>query len=547
MKKSILILATIAAIFLIASCRTKKDDAQLVQSKVVDSLHLEIPHQNYSRLRLLDIDKRTGLHLAMFGNTWEIEPVLYFFKKNQSVFTDSINLKSVLPENHSISKFKYFSKDSILLFLFTHEIKKDSLIILTNNKAELLKVFPFNNSYIPSSYNKTTVDSSLLTSFYSGIYKDKKFFFSLMPWRFTYFKADSLARIRYPLIAYYDFEKDSIITNNEIWFPNLKTGFYAWNAYSITFCLSPKGNPIIGFSYTPQLLEWDLQSGKTIKHRIASLVVDSILPTEEYIDQQFSDKQAYYSNIWYNLENRVYIRKINFPQKTYGNFKNIVVYADNRFNYIGENNNYNKSIVEYAGWSCNYKNKKITDFVKLKYNYSFMDTSAFRAEMMAGKDTKQTKINKYKCSVGISEKETSNYKDEYIVKYLRNRINIADSTYSIFIVQNNACQGCVEYIYNFFMNNKEVLDDGRIYLLVIDSDYEYANQYLENYNLLDFRKLKRDSVEKYSLFNPFLDKNPRLVLINDLEVVLDSVYQPGDQSYMVIEGINFSNYKVESD
>ncbi|MBN2669020.1 MAG: hypothetical protein JXR60_07310 [Bacteroidales bacterium] len=533
---------------LLLSCKQNDTIKQHIIIEATDSLTIEFPTKKWYRILYTELNVKENKLLLLLGSNSFCSPMLYQYNLSSASW-DSISFKSITPEGSQIDFFHYLSKDSIYLFCDIHSENNDSLIILTNDKAENRKTIALKHPYIRNTY-APYCDTSLLVKpvawFNFNSINKHNIFLSFTDYNFTRFKADSLKHIQHPLIAYYDLAKDSLIMNNNIWYPDLSDGFYPWGAYFTNISLGAKGNPLVSFSYTPTFLEWDIKENKLIKHEINSEATDSILPYKEYIDEQYSTTQPYYGLLVFDNYNKTYTRHIVYPNETYGDFKNIQIHTDENFNVIGESYNQPLYIPLANGWNLDFFNSQNENKIilkKIKYAYRPYDESLFVEKMRAAQNQKIEKLENYKCSIGINRKADNTFEPSELLLYFKNRLHIEDSTYVVYAVQNNACPGCVNYVYKFFKLNKEIIESKPFYLLIVEDDKSIVTSILNEYEIKSFKNLKQDSIFNYQVFHPYLENNPRLILIKNNQIITDSIYAPDNLPEMIYNSLDFINFK----
>jgi len=532
MKKNISkLIISIAIIIFSTSCSEHSNKYKTILNQKTDSLSLSLPIVR-STDWVENIEKIGKDSLIFFlRDSYESYPVLYKFSLSTGKY-DSIDVSKFIPQNSILEYFHYINKDSILLFLYHSSLKTDSSILLVNDKAELKKVFPINYKKFPTTkepFKRGLFQQAFVTSKPITYFSDNKMFTTTEFLESHKFNYDFVKNHKAPLIGYYDFDRDTIIMNNDIWFPSIKQGaiYSKYAIYHISHCLSPKGNPIVGFRYTDKLFEWDLATDKVIEHSIKSQLLDSILPLK-YKGKTIAKQQISYSILKYDKKLKMYTRTISFPEDKYGDFKNIVVFADDNFNYLGET--YNSDI-----WYCfedewfpilqNNKSKKIS-FIKPHFTWGDLDSSIIRLAQKQAITKRTEEKEQFLCSIkGKIKKE---YKKEIFAPFAENYLNIKDSTYLVIVVNEGGCHSCNEYILDVFKANRKAFSSYPIYLLMIANTQDFISINKEKYNLNNWDKIKTVDNNKYKMVELSTSHNPRLILVKDKKIISDSIYNPSN-------------------
>lgn len=527
------------------SCLKKIDKPSLIQFELYDSLLIKIQNKNFQHLRSVNYSEKDNSLAILLGSSYRLHPVLYLYDARNGVYKDSIDFSALIANNSELMAINYLSRDSIFLFLMKHNSNlNDSIILLANSKGHLVKAITPRHPFLASHFYSENNSSLIMDFFYNKplLIKNKIFFTMRSYYDDWYFKPDSVRKSKRPVIGYYDFVNDITVLNSELLYP-ANNGIFNSGLNESSFTINEKGNPVVGFAYTPDLLEWDLNTGKVNVHKIASLFLDSIIPDEHVNKKQMSETQPYFSDISYNPYLKLYQRTIYFPTETFGNLENIEVFADSEFRSVGEKINQKIFGEEVNGWHYDYTqnlNDEVLTFYKIKPVYKTLDTAHVSKEIYAFKREKEERISKAKCSIGVGNKANSKYQSADFVKYANGRLSIKDSSFVIFSVQENSCPGCVTYILDFFSANQSVLKGQGFYLLYVSDDYQFTKRELKKIHLDAYPNFRNDSSYFYQVFHPFVSDNPRLIVVKNNIVELDSIYPSENMVDMVLKSMEMN-------
>ena len=138
------------------------------------------------------------------------------------------------------------------------------------------------------------------------------------------------------------------------------------------------------------------------------------------------------------------------------------------------------------------------------------------------------------------------YSDELMLNYTKQMFNIQDSTsLSLFVITDNDCHSCDEYLLNFITTNIGVINATKTCLLLTGTNIKYFNRLRDEYNLEKVNNLAIDTTDIYNDLHHFSDYNPRLLLVRENKVVSDTIYMPEDLEQMMIDYINFYSFETE--
>jgi len=380
---------------------------------------------------------------------------------------------------------------------------------------------------------------------------DNKIF---MSFEYSYYGLKGYSR-KHPIVGYYDIDKDTLITIDYIWYPDLKDGvYYKRRFYRPNIALNKKGNILISFTYTPTFYEWNPKTNKLDTHVVTSKYVKPIpyskelfVNEDEYDDDSFKEgligavlSRKFATN--FTNPDYVYTRSFLLPTFNVRDNKPLYVYYDENYNYCGE------ALMKCPAGKETKKGYFSTSMSKGKLIVSFLspvfkafDEKAFVAKMdsvLAVDLIKEKNKNKEVCKIAGENKEVFNYQKNDIIKYLQKTHQINDTSFSIAIVNKGGCGSCNYHVLQFLKHSQAQLfaiKTKPMYLLYTDENgkIEDVEAYLDGYMFFDKKHVKIDLSPLYKSFHPYSSVNPRLVLVSNNEVILDKVYLPDEMSILV--------------
>ncbi len=475
---------------------------------------------------------------------------------------NSLNSKINLPDL-ALNDFDFINKDSIMLYGYSNNFENDSSIRCINIKGETKHVYPLYSSNIISSRNpaENLIPKKAEIQPTAHFVFDNKIFISL---NYPYYGFKGY-QTKYPLVGYYDLLKDSLILNNDIWYPEIdaKTYYSSYNFYKHSVSLTEKGTINISFSHSPTIIEWDFKKNKTKSHCVDSKFAFKI-PFSDTIQVENSD----YDN--YNTENGLFIPELGYlmkdnvrvnyremilPSNKYGEFVILRVFFDSQYNYMGEmiiNSDYYLNKYKNIYYSCLIKKGRL-HLRYLKPLYKSFDENTLKNQLdslekleIEAKAKKKIEL----CEITGGKTNLFLYQKNDIIKYLQKSQQIQDTSFSIAILNKNGCGPCNEYLLQFIKNNQSVLfsiTTKPMYLLYVSENDKIENieAYLDGYMLFDKNHVRLDLTSMYKTFHPYVDLNPRLILVSQNNVVLDNIYMPREMEIFVNDLLNFYSFKIE--
>lgn len=525
---------------------SKTNYIELDSNKVLEKHILDMPTSTISlnMAKYYEVDETPMAFVTFYSN-----PYIHLYNLNK----DSLKHR-IYQNNIAILDMEYFNNDSIMVYGYPlFDFNCDSVIRCIDINGVIKHVYPLHHPNIITSKNPP--DSLLPNK--AEIYPKPQFIYDnkiFMSFEYGYYGLKGYSK-KYPIIGYYDIEKDTLITIDNIWYPELKDGvYYKRRFYRPTIALNKKGYILISFSYTPTFYEWDSKTNKLDTHVVASKYVTPIPFStvlfnneDEYDDNSFKEGQVgsilprKYSTNFTNPD-YVYARSFLLPTFNVRDNKPLYVYYDENYNYCGEA--LMKSPVgketKRGYFSSNMsKGKLIISF--LSPVFKVFDEKAFVAKMdsvLAVDLVKEKNKKKEICEIAGGNKEFFNYQKNDIIKYLQKTHQILDTSFSVVILNKGGCGPCNDYVLQFLEYNKMVffnISTKPFYLLYVNENgkIEDVEIYLDGYRLYEKNHVKMDVSHLYKSFHPSTVMNPRLVLVSNNQVIHDNVYLPNEMETLV--------------
>lgn len=281
--------------------------------------------------------------------------------------------------------------------------------------------------------------------------------------------------------------------------------------------------PIFRYPYSSSAFEWDFENDSVIKHYFKSAFADSIMPLP-YLDEFGNEIPYCYGYVEYDEYNQVYLSPIFFNEKIYGEPKSGLILADKNFLYLGD-------IYEPKYWPtvCN---KDMTLNIRrpndstLTINYlKLVKTSCDYDKYI---DSCRTVLQTMKQS--MDDKKNALLDGCPPINFVNSQMNIKESSYKILTIHcNEGCTGCENAAIYTLLENKEVLNKVPLYIILSANNTAHLDSYIGQTGLSYFNKIALDSTGiMKSVANTSLLLNPRITVVNNGVVTLDTIYQALD-------------------
>lgn len=301
------------------------------------------------------LDLPVGAISLNFSNIFEVDgkPMLfaYCYPRQHIYIYDLTNdslVKKIYPHNMGVEEIEYFNKDSIMIYGYPlFNFNNDSIIRCINFNGDIKHIYPVIHPNIASSKNlpEQLFDNNIEIYPKPQFIYDRKIF---MTFEYPYYGLKGYNK-KYPIIGYYDLKKDSLITIDYIWYPDLRDGvYYLRRFYKPEITLKSNGNILISFAYTPTFYEWNVKTNKLSTHFISSKFVPSIpySPTLFKREEEYNNDSYKEGNIYGVSSTKIktgkfdpdyiYSRAFLFPSLNSTSHYSTHVFYDKNYCYLGE-------------------------------------------------------------------------------------------------------------------------------------------------------------------------------------------------------------------
>lgn len=306
-------------------------------------------------------------------------------------------------------------------------------------------------------------------------------------------------------------------------FAYIKEGMYYPSSVSIWIRKTANDLPIFRYPYSSSAFEWDFENDSVIEHYFASALADSIMPLP-YPDEMGNEVPYCYGMVEYDEYNQIYISPIFFNRKIYGENKSGLILADKNFQHIGD--------IYVPKYWPNVFNKDMTLNIRrpndstLTINYlKLVKTSCDYDKYI---DSCRTVLQTMKQS--MDDKKNALLDGCPPINFVNSQMNIKESSYKILTIHcNEGCTGCENAAIYTLLENKEVLNKVPLYIILSANNTAHLDFYIGQTGLSYFNKIALDSTGiMKSVANTSLLLNPRITVVNNGVVTLDTIYQALD-------------------
>ena len=281
--------------------------------------------------------------------------------------------------------------------------------------------------------------------------------------------------------------------------------------------------PIFRYPYSSSAFEWDFENDNIIEHYFKSALADSIMPLP-YPDEFGNEIPYCYGYVEYDEYNQVYVSPIFFNRKIYGENKSGLILADKNFQYIGD-------IYEPKYWP-NVFNKDMTLNIRkpndstITINYLKLVKTDRDYDMYV--DSCRTVLSAMKQS--MDDKKNALLDGCPPINFVNSQMNIKESSYKILTIHcNEGCTGCENAAIYTLLENKEVLNKVPLYIILSANNTAHLDSYIGQTGLSFFDKVVKDSTGiMKTVAKTGLLLNPRITVVNNGVVTLDTIYQALD-------------------
>ncbi|MDR2834981.1 MAG: hypothetical protein LBV69_02090 [Bacteroidales bacterium] len=441
-------------------------------------------------------------------------------------------IKGFLGHLETLESFKYINKDSIILICKTSNWNRENDILpvnelakiyLVNYEGQKLKDYIFDIDEL-INYNKDSISISKIFPFTTNLRVNmigNKIFL------LAHTAGQSVLggkEYNEPVICCYDLETEELMVSNSIHHPYLKEEvFYPGSYNSIQNCATSKGFPVMRFFYSSDVFEWDYKNDKAIKHNVKSRLLDTIMAfPDQYCHHENLD--GCYDIVLYNSYQKLYYFGFWLSSRLSGdNSISTCIVTDENFNFITEiikprifehSVFYNEDAV--VCWTLN-------DSIFVSYSKMQKTNISFEKQIDSIKNVIKTNKDSYKKQI---EKYLKGETKNSLINYLKTNKEVKDSNYCVFTVfAQSGCPSCREYPLKIINENIPIFNLVPLYLLITGENNNMVNKELSGMQLKELKNILLDTVGIVNNL-PFQTsiKNPRLTIVKNNKVVLDSIY-----------------------
>ncbi len=531
MKKNIQFFAVLAITVLILTCffscdKTSEIKPAVYQFEISNSVDivLEQNDRNFSMLyeQFVEIDGKSVMILKVPYNKLSF----YDVRKGDKIH------EIILDSTRVISNYKFINKDSIIVVYDIHnkseELKNPSMFQIVNYNGDVIETFDYSiDKEFVSQFNYKLSDIFPIIPYIGMPMCNDKIFFQ--PYHISSWILGTKENIDNPIpfALMFDLEKQKYVISKHKSFPYVKEGmYYPTSRNLISISVSSNNMPLYRYFYSSNVFEWDFNNDEIITHSFKSALIDTIMPIKEQTRYAENTIDAFYCNCYYDKCNSLYYSEISFNENFYGTYDHGILIADKDFNYLGEiynNSHWPAFSNEDLLWELFVKNDSVItinylEIVKTNRNYdNYIDSCRNDLEQ------KKKAVEDYTKSLNSGK--------SHIVEFLKlekKDLNTDDIKIITFYT-NNGCPSCSEAIYNEIKNNREHFENGKLYIIISANSRSEAIAELSRYGLQDFKYLTIDATNSLkSLAGTRGLLNPRITVVKDEKVVLDTIYSAKD-------------------
>jgi len=539
MNKLYFILALVACL---SGCKKNENIKTFFEFKIKKEFVVNAPIKALSIniVKLVDINNNSYLMCYYFH-----VDTLYFYSLNKRLQDYKIPLNNYYI--YSIKDIVFNNLDSIYIHITPSTNYNDSAFVLINRTGEIYQSYGIyhealltrNNKELEKKLNfllndKTPIDSKKKIKFMRlgpgmGKIKENKIYFTTNR-EYGEFGGYEL---KLPIFGYFDIKKKKT-KFSDLFYPDLNDKYYDYTDYFIDL-YERDAFIYASFAYTDLIYKLNYDLNLEQSYRLKSELVQSLNQTLCNDQYKFT-----YSNLFYH--NKHFYRLIYFPDDLIDNEYNIYMIANENIEYEGE------AIIKNDGYFYRYSNDTTIVFAKLYNNKLFarlctvgkLSTISFdslKIKLNNIINEQRKKIENEKCQIKIPTTKKNDSKP--VFNYLK-KMGIYNKDAICTIISKYGCSSCNQEIINFIALNQNVLlkNEGNFYLIYVNPQ----SSLIENQKRLHSNNLKTtynhliiDTTNFYTYLNEKQEFNPRLLIIRDSKIQLDTVFMPS----------NIENYPLE--
>lgn len=523
--KIIAIVGLLLSLCLVSCKKAQEEEPAVYDFKVIKSVDIVLDESDraylYTFEQFVEIDG-TNVLILMVGRK-----KLSFYDIDKGVKINEIITDSA----RYIASYNFVNKDSIFVSYYigdkNEELKNPSSFQLMNYEGVTATVFGYNIDTVDVKNKGYNLDYILPSCYFLNMpVCDNKVFFPTYRLQVENVGTADFMKNPIPFALMYDLVKQKYIISKHRNFPYVKEGVYYPTSSNVVYA-SVSGNnmPLYRYNYSSDVFEWDFKNDKIITHSLKSRLIDTIMPTKNPTRYSENTLEYYYGQVQYDKCNELYYAQIYFSASFYGNQQHGIIIADKDFNYLGEMYNNVK-------WGM-FSNEDLLFDVYPK-NDSSITIDYLKVIKTTGDydnyiDSCRNDLREKKKVIDDNKKSLSSG-NKTVLNFLTSNIKVDTDNYKIvtFYV-NEGCPSCSDAVYNEICNNRDLFERGQFYIVVSASSRSEAMAELSEYGLQDFKNLVIDSTRVLSrLAGTDGLLNPRITVIKDKLVILDSIYTASD-------------------
>ncbi|MDL2262641.1 DUF4221 domain-containing protein [Bacteroidales bacterium OttesenSCG-928-I21] len=447
-------------------------------------------------------------------------------------------IKEILPyKERTISNFNYINEDSIFIF---YDKKLD-----WQNFGQFQLIDYYGNIKEKYQYNIDTMElenrnldiKKILPPSQTGdnvLIVGGDAFFSTHSKNIGDVGTKEFMENRFPFFMRYNTLEQKFYLSKHNNFPYIEEGIYYPTSRQVqSSFISGNNLPLIRYNYSSNVFEWDYKNDNIIVHSLKSKLIDTIPPMPIATSYHHDYLEFSYAQIYYDKYRDLYFASVyflgNFYDDTGGLWSLILV--NDKFEYLGE-------FYRNKNWPCFYTKDHILDIYPKNdsvLNVDYLQIVKTKRDFTAYIDScKEDLFMRRQRKLDLTKGFDSN--ESYIVKFLKKQKDIQDKDYRIMTLYGHGgCPGCNVTVYDAILQNREELEKNPFYIIVTGNNKEEACNDLDYYGLLDFKNLIIDSTGIIKTLTKHDGlRNPRLTIVKDDAVVLDSIYHAYDTEIALI-------------
>ncbi len=487
----------------------------------------------------------------------EINPVYYQIKGDSAIILSlphQENIKIYNLENRNVdtiffvrndygfylSNFHYINNDSIWIYGDFEDYnepknsQRNILALVDKNaniklKIQLMKFIDFCGAPCGTPFEMIYVvnKKSEFTGLLAFVIQD-----------FKSFEKEGYTNCPVRLAGLFDVYKQKFITNDSIKYPEPKISFSDNKVllYPYIYELKPK-EFIIGFQYTPSFYIWNT------KYNVVK--INKLIP--KYLDSENDGSGITYGN-FYKLNDSLLMRIIGLSDEYDRRRYYYYVLCDTNFNYLGEGFQTKKQpyFIEFPDkYNCLYSSDSTIEIIKAKPHLKYQTIDNLKKviqTLLCDKNIKETEI----CKIIGRKNKNEKINNFHIQKYMKDILGINKDNFALIIFNSLGCTSCNDYLLNFININSSVFfkkSENHLFVLLVDNEgnpRKIVNKY-QNLITQYSSNIYFDSSETYSYIHPFNDYNPRLILVENGQIVHDTIYMPDNLEKCALKIIEFKS------